>query len=110
MYFLFKLAVTSIRPHVISVVVEEKRANEEEDVIRSEANRENSDHSVGQQAHLPLSLAAQTWALAHRCKYPPVADGQHQQGQKEANAHSDKIEQGNGCLHWVGFITTIVVV
>lgn len=94
-----------MRTHVV-----EEWANEEEDVIRSKANWEDSNHSIGEQTHLPLSLAAQARTLAHRCQHPPVADGQHQQGQKEAEAHSDKVEQGDGFLQRVGLVTTAVVV
>lgn len=108
MYFLFKLAV--MRSHAITVIIEEERANEEEDVIWSKAKGEDSNYSIGQQADLPLHLATQARTLVHCRQHPPVAHSQHQQGQKEADAHSDQVEQGDGSLYRVGLVTTVVVV
>lgn len=79
-------------------------------MVWSEANREDSNDPKGQHADLPLGLSSQARTLADSGQDPPVADGQHHEGQQKADAHSEQVEEGNRCFHWVGLITTVIAV
>lgn len=109
-HVLLKLAVRSFGGHVALASVEDDGAREQEDVIRSETEGEDSDDPEGQKADFPLTLSIQTGTLAHSGEHPPVAHRQHQQGQDEPDAHPEHIEDSNIFLHGVGFVTAVVAV
>lgn len=79
-------------------------------MIWSKADGEDANHPKGQHADLPFSLGAQAGTLSHGGQHPPVAHGQHQQGQQEADAYSEQVEQGNRGGNGVRFIATVIVV